>query len=92
MINRGRDIAPMLAEFGSKLKQYDYICHVQSKKSLYNGGKTTGWREYLLDSLFGSELNIRRIFKAFKDQSQLGIALSSSLWSDSLSGIHMAGK
>ena len=73
VINRGRDIAPMLAEFGSKLKQYDYICHVQSKKSLYNGGKTTGWREYLLDSLFGSELNIRRIFKAFKDQSQLGI-------------------
>lgn len=73
VINRGRDIAPMLAEFGSKLKQYDYICHVQSKKSLYNGGKTTGWREYLLDSLLGSELNIRRIFKAFKDQSQLGI-------------------
>lgn len=73
VINRGRDIAPMLAEFGSKLKQYDYVCHVQSKKSLHNGGRTAGWREYLLESLFGSELNIRRIFKAFKDQSQLGI-------------------
>lgn len=73
VMNRGRDIGPMLVEFGNELKQYDYFCHVQSKKSLYNGGKTTGWREYLLNGLFGSELNIKRIFKAFKDQSSLGI-------------------
>lgn len=29
--NRGRDIAPVFAEFGSALKQYDFICHIQSK-------------------------------------------------------------
>ncbi len=71
--NRGRDIAPVFAEFGSALKQYDFICHIQSKKSLYNEGKTTGWREYLLNGLFGSESNVKRIFKAFKDDNSLGI-------------------
>lgn len=71
--NRGRDIAPVFAEFGSVLKQYDFVCHIQSKKSLYNEGKTTGWREYLLNGLFGSESNVKRIFKAFNDDKKLGI-------------------
>lgn len=71
--NRGRDIAPVFAEFGSALKQYDFVCHIQSKKSLYNEGKTTGWREYLLNGLFGSESNVKRIFKAFNDDKKLGI-------------------
>lgn len=71
--NRGRDIAPMIVEFGEDLKKYNFICHIQSKKSLYNEGKTTGWREYLLNGLFGSETNVKRIFKAFNDDSSLGI-------------------
>ena len=31
--NRGRDIAPMVCEFGHMLKQYDFICHVHTKKA-----------------------------------------------------------
>ena len=50
--NVGRDIAPLLVEFGQDMAGYDIICHIQTKKSLYNNGLTDGWREYLLDALF----------------------------------------
>lgn len=50
--NLGRDIAPFFVEFGKDLGAYDVIGHVQTKKSLYNGGRTDGWRDYILDALF----------------------------------------
>lgn len=50
--NVGRDIAPFLVEFGRELAQYDIVCHIQTKKSLYNHGSTDGWRESTLHSLF----------------------------------------
>lgn len=71
--NRGRDIAPMFCQFGERLKKYDYICHIQSKKSLYNGGTTLGWREYLFNTLLGTEKNVNRIFGLFRDNSSVGI-------------------
>lgn len=71
--NRGRDIAPMFCEFGNKLKEYDFVAHIQSKKSLYNNGATTGWREYLFSTLFGSQENVRRIFLLFRNHAHLGI-------------------
>lgn len=52
--NRGRDIAPFLVEFGEILCTYDVICHIHTKKSLYNNGSTDGWRSYILDHLFDS--------------------------------------
>jgi hypothetical protein len=60
--NRGRDIAPMLCAFGEALRNYDYLAHIHTKKSLYNKGATAGWREYLLGSLLGDKNRIRRIF------------------------------
>ena len=60
--NRGRDIAPFFCAFGSMLKDYNYIAHLHSKKSLYNKGVTDGWRQYLLEGLLGNEVRIRRIF------------------------------
>lgn len=71
--NRGRDIAPMLCEFGSRIKEYDFIAHIHSKKSLYNKGATAGWREYLVGGLFGSENRIRRIFRLLDDSSGYGL-------------------
>lgn len=50
--NVGRDIAPFLVEFGRELAKYDIVCHIQTKKSLYNHGSTDGWRESTLHSLF----------------------------------------
>lgn len=76
--NRGRDIAPMLVTFGKALVAYDFIAHIQSKKSLYNGGATQGWREYLLDHLLGSRAQVSRIFGMFMRDPLLGIVYPQS--------------
>jgi FMN phosphatase YigB (HAD superfamily)/glycosyltransferase involved in cell wall biosynthesis len=70
--NRGRDVAPMFCTFGEELRTYDYLAHIHSKKSLYNDGATQGWREYLLDQLFGSPVHIRKIFALLSEQTQIG--------------------
>ena len=61
VVNRGRDIAPMFCSFGDDLKEYDYIAHLHSKKSLYNAGATEGWRQYLCKYLLGSPISIKKI-------------------------------
>jgi predicted HAD superfamily hydrolase len=71
--NQGRDIAPMFCAFGSRLKNYSYIAHLHSKKSLYNNGATEGWREYLCSNLLGSESRIRRIFALMQGEAPCGI-------------------
>ncbi|MES2583167.1 MAG: rhamnan synthesis F family protein [Pseudomonadota bacterium] len=71
--NRGRDVAPMFCTFGEELRGYDYLAHIHSKKSLYNDGATQGWREYLLDQLFGSELHLRKIFTLLRGDSGIGL-------------------
>ncbi|MBX9895514.1 MAG: glycosyltransferase [Nitrosomonas sp.] len=70
--NRGRDIAPLFCTFGEALQQYDYIAHIHSKKSLYNNGATDGWREYLLTSLLGSQLQIQKIFALLTGEKTVG--------------------
>lgn len=71
--NRGRDIAPFVTEFGSLLKNFDYICHIHTKKSVYTGEEKNGWRQYLFDRLLGSEDVIHAILTAFKKDTSIGI-------------------
>lgn len=71
--NRGRDVAPLLATFGKELLNYDYFCHVHSKKSLYTGGEQLDWRQYLLEHLFGSEELIRAVFYGFEQGEKVGM-------------------
>lgn len=71
--NRGRDIAPMLVAFARRLRAYDYVAHIHTKKSLYARGQVDGWRAYLFDGLFGSEDHVRRIFALFVDRPDIGI-------------------
>ncbi|MCP1688389.1 FMN phosphatase YigB (HAD superfamily) [Pseudomonas nitroreducens] len=70
--NRGRDIAPFFCTFGESLRDYDYLLHLHSKKSLYNQGATLGWREYLCGSLLGSAERIRSLFTLL-DSERCGI-------------------
>ncbi len=71
--NRGRDIAPMFCVFGAELREYEYLAHLHSKKSLYNKGGTHGWLEYLLSSLLGSEQQVRKIFSLLSESNGFGI-------------------
>lgn len=67
--NRGRDVAPFLVGFGDLIPEYDFVAHVHSKKSLYTGSEQQNWRNYLFDALLGSPERIRKIFKAFENES-----------------------
>ncbi|MFA6358538.1 MAG: rhamnan synthesis F family protein [Candidatus Omnitrophota bacterium] len=71
--NRGRDIAPFLVEFGSSLKNFDYICHIHTKKSLYSGEEKTEWRQYLFERLLGSADTVNSILTMFKKDTSVGI-------------------
>ncbi len=71
--NRGRDVAPLFCTFGEALRGYDYLAHIQSKKSLYNHGATQGWREYLMQGLFGNSLQIQRIFALLTAGTRVGL-------------------
>lgn len=70
--NRGRDVAPLFCTFGEELRNYDYLAHIHSKKSLYNDGATQGWREYLLEQLFGSPTQIGKIFALLSESTGVG--------------------
>ncbi len=71
--NRGRDIAPLLCRFRDAMKEYDFIAHIHTKKSLYNAGATDGWRQYLLENLFGSQERVRRILSLLRMEQGVGL-------------------
>lgn len=72
-INRGRDIAPFYVQFAEQLKNYDYLLHIHSKKSLFTGKEQYGWRQYSLDALLGNEALIRKIFALFESKKKIGL-------------------
>ena len=67
--NRGRDFGPMFVLFGKKLKKYDYIMHIHSKKSLRTGEEQVDWRRYLLDYLLGSSEIIMKCFYLMENKN-----------------------
>lgn len=71
--NRGRDIAAFLVCLKTVYSNYDFICHVHSKKSLYTGKEQTDWCLYLFQSLFKDESYLRGIFGVFRKEKKIGI-------------------
>jgi lipopolysaccharide biosynthesis protein/2-polyprenyl-3-methyl-5-hydroxy-6-metoxy-1,4-benzoquinol methylase/uncharacterized coiled-coil protein SlyX len=50
--NRGRDIAPMIVQFGKRLARYEIIAHIHSKKSSHNNN-LADWYQDILTKLMG---------------------------------------
>ena len=71
--NKGRDVLPFLIQMKDKIKQYKYICHVHTKKSLHNIELGTGWRNYLFNNLLGNTNIITDIIYDFEIYEKLGI-------------------
>ena len=71
--NKGKNIAPLFCYLSKMLKDYKYIAHFHTKKSLYNRGATAGWREYLMDALIGSSIIVRKIITLFEQDHTIGI-------------------
>jgi lipopolysaccharide biosynthesis protein len=70
--NRGRDVAPLLAQMQRVISDYEYFCHLHTKKTV-SADYGDDWRRYLFKHLFGSEENITGIINLFEENPDLGI-------------------
>jgi predicted HAD superfamily hydrolase/GT2 family glycosyltransferase len=71
--NRGRDIAPAFIHFKNELIEFDLVCKLHSKKSLYTGGEQVVWRRQLIENLIGSEQIVRNVLEMFQADSKTGL-------------------
>ncbi len=71
--NRGRDIAPIVIDFAHDIMNFDYICHIHTKKSLYSGSDRLEWRDYLYDMILGSSERIQAILSVFEMNPSVGV-------------------
>jgi FMN phosphatase YigB (HAD superfamily) len=78
--NRGRNFGPLLVEFGKELLEYDLMCHVHSKKSLYSGREQTQWFDYLNQFLFKDLHVVSCLLRLFDENPELGIYYPTSFW------------
>ncbi len=55
--NRGRDIGPLLTEYGERLRDYDVIGHLHTKKTVDLEDSSVGqtWFHFLIENLVGGE-------------------------------------
>ncbi|HAE42511.1 MAG TPA: hypothetical protein DCG34_06260, partial [Clostridiales bacterium] len=59
--NRGRDLAPMIVDFGEDLLNYDFVAHIHTKKSPHSL-ELKGWFEDIMNTLLGSQSGVYQIF------------------------------
>lgn len=59
-VNRGRDVGPLICTFGERLKTYDFVCHIHTKKSP-RSATLAGWSDFIYDHLLGSERLVKNI-------------------------------
>lgn len=81
--NRGRDIGPLFAGFGRKIRRHELIAHIHSKRSLHNLNKAD-WRRQLVTNLFGSDGFVGGVVDLFQSNPQLGMVFPE--YHHSLSG------
>ena len=78
--NRGRNFGPLLVEFGKELLNYDLMCHLHSKKSLYSGREQTQWFDYLHQYLLKDRHVVACLLRLFKTNADLGMYYPTSFW------------
>lgn len=76
--NRGRDIGPLLVEFGRRLdRDFDLHGHLHTKKSELIGQKEAGrWRHFLLEHMLGTAAHpmLDAVATAMAEAPRLGLA------------------
>jgi glycosyltransferase involved in cell wall biosynthesis len=70
--NIGRDIAPLFVEFKEIWSNYDYVCHLHSKKSPHTqfGHR---WRSYLFDQLIGDAKKLHGMLNYLEANPDVGV-------------------
>lgn len=60
--NRGRDLAPLIIEFGEQLANYDVVAHFHTKKSPHKAS-LNNWFNDLMETLCGSRSGVAQILQ-----------------------------
>jgi hypothetical protein len=72
--NRGRDLGPLLVEYGQSLTAFDLVLHVHTKKSKHRDGDFgIQWGQDLLDKLLFNRSYVARVLQAFAEDKRLGV-------------------
>ena len=80
MKNKGRDVLPFLTQLKLVIKNYKYICHVHSKKTIYDPEYGQKWRNYLYRNLLGSIEIVSEILSDFENFSKLGLIFPETFY------------
>lgn len=79
--NRGRDIAPMIIEFGKDLLQYSVALHLHTKKSVEKADAFGAqWRKDLERKLIFNPAYCQNIISLFENNAQLGLVYPEKYW------------
>jgi FMN phosphatase YigB (HAD superfamily) len=78
--NRGRNFGPFLVNFSKELLEYDLMCHLHSKKSLYSGREQTQWFDYLNNFLLKDKHVVKSVLRLFDGNDDLGMYYPTSFW------------
>jgi FMN phosphatase YigB (HAD superfamily) len=78
--NRGRNFGPFLVNFSKELLNYDLMCHLHSKKSLYSGREQTQWFDYLNNFLLKDKHIVKSLLRLFDNNKELGMYYPASFW------------
>ena len=70
--NRGRDVAPFLIQMKKIALDYDYLCHIHSKRSKHSSFGDI-WRKYLLDNLLGDKEYVSQIISTLDNNIDIGL-------------------
>lgn len=92
--NRGRDVAPMVVEFGSAILDYDLCLHLHTKKSKQTGEDVgRQWLDDIMSKIIDNESQIAQIIQMFESNPKLGVVeplafhkvVPSMVWMDNIS-------
>ena len=72
LTNRGRDLRPMVVEFGARLAAYEFVLHLHTKKSDHTSAKKD-WGTQLGHHLLHSASHVRQVLNIFADNPVVGL-------------------
>lgn len=76
--NRGRNFGSLVSDLVPMIRNYDYVLHLHTKKSVYTGTEKDGWRHHLLSTLAGSRALVDTVLGVLDDDPTVGVIYPST--------------
>jgi len=78
--NRGRDIGPLLVQLDKRLRNFDLVLHIHTKKSVDGPGFGAEWLNDILHKMLFNQTYVGNILRMFERNSLLGIVAPMPYW------------